>query len=461
MFMEWLADHLAVLMFLALTGIMFIGFPVAFVLGGVALAFAVLGMFFDVFRPAQLGSLIPRIWGQAVQNQVLIAVPMFVFMGTILERSGVADQLLRALQVLTRRIPGGLAMSVTIMGTIMAASTGIVGASVIMLTLIALPAMLAAGYSKELSVGTIASAGTLGILIPPSIMLVIIGDLMTISVGTLFVATIVPGLVMSGIFILYQSVLATVRPDLTPPLMAHAGPQNAGELLRLVAGSFLPPAFLIGIVLGSIFAGFATPTEAGGAGVAGALVLAWWNKRLNLKMMREVIDSAALTNGLVFFIIFGATLFSFVFRALGGDDLVAEILEALGLREGWGILIFVMVLVFFMGFFFDWLEICLIVLPIFAPILKQVSFEPHLASNKEFMIWFIALIAVNMQTAFLTPPFGFALFYMKGTVPPSVNMGHIYRGIVPFVTLQLIALVALLIWPEIALWLPRTFGYLD
>jgi tripartite ATP-independent transporter DctM subunit len=461
MFMEWLADHLAVLMFLALTGIMFIGFPVAFVLGGVALAFAVLGMFFDVFRPAQLGSLIPRIWGQAVQNQVLIAVPMFVFMGTILERSGVADQLLRALQVLTRRIPGGLAMSVTIMGTIMAASTGIVGASVIMLTLIALPAMLAAGYSKELSVGTIASAGTLGILIPPSIMLVIIGDLMTISVGTLFVATIVPGLVMSGIFILYQSVLATVRPDLAPPLMAHAGPQNAGELLRLVAGSFLPPAFLIGIVLGSIFAGFATPTEAGGAGVAGALVLAWWNKRLNLKMMREVIDSAALTNGLVFFIIFGATLFSFVFRALGGDDLVAEILEALGLREGWGILIFVMVLVFFMGFFFDWLEICLIVLPIFAPILKQVSFEPHLASNKEFMIWFIALIAVNMQTAFLTPPFGFALFYMKGTVPPSVNMGHIYRGIVPFVTLQLIALVALLIWPEIALWLPRTFGYLD
>lgn len=461
MFIDWLADHLAVIMFLALTGIMFIGFPVAFVLGGVALGFAVLGMFFDVFRPAQLGSLIPRIWGQAIQNQVLIAVPMFVFMGTILERSGVADELLKALQILTRRIPGGLAMSVTILGTIMAASTGIVGASVIMLTLIALPTMLAAGYSKELSVGTIASAGTLGILIPPSIMLVIIGDLMTISVGTLFVAAVIPGLVMSSIFILYQATVATIRPDLAPPLKSEVGPQGGMELLRLVLRSFLPPAFLITVVLGSIFAGFATPTEAGGAGVAGALILAWWNKRLSWKMMRDVIDSSAITNGLVFFIIFGATLFSFVFRALGGDDLVAEILEALGLHEGWPILIFVMVLVFIMGFFFDWLEICLIVLPIFAPILKQLNFEPHLASNKEFMIWFIALIAVNMQTAFLTPPFGFALFYMKGTVPKSVTMQHIYRGIIPFVTLQIIALTAVIMWPDIALWLPREFGYLD
>ncbi|MDP2333606.1 MAG: TRAP transporter large permease subunit [Reyranella sp.] len=461
MFMDWLADHLAVLMFLALTGIMFIGFPVAFVLGGVALGFAVLGMYFDVFRPAQLGSLIPRIWGQAVQNQVLIAVPMFVFMGTILERSGVADALLKALQVLTRRIPGGLAMSVTIMGTIMAASTGIVGASVIMLTLIALPTMLAAGYNKELSVGTIASAGTLGILIPPSIMLVIIGDLMTISVGTLFVACLIPGLLMSGVFLLYQTVLATARPHLAPPLHADVGPQGSVELLKLVLRSFLPPAFLIGVVLGSIFAGFATPTEAGGAGVAGALLLAWWNKRLSWRMMRDVIDSSALTNGLVFFIIFGATLFSFVFRALGGDDLVVEILAAMGLKDGWSILIFVMVLVFIMGFFFDWLEICLIVLPIFAPILRQLDFEPHLATNKEFMVWFIALVAVNMQTAFLTPPFGFALFYMKGIVPPSITMQHIYRGIIPFVALQLIALIGLIIWPDIALWLPRTFGYLD
>src|ERR687892_251252 len=214
--MEWIADHLAILMFLVLTFIMFVGYPVAFVLGGVALAFGVLGIMLDVFRPAQFGSLIPRIWGQAVQNQVLIAVPMFVFMGTLLERSGVADELLKALQVITRRIPGGLAMSVTIMGTIMAATTGIVGASVIMLTLIALPTMLARGYSKEFSVGTIAASGTLGILIPPSIMLVIMGDLLTISVGTLFTAAVIPGLVMSGVYLVYQTVFATVRPSAAP-----------------------------------------------------------------------------------------------------------------------------------------------------------------------------------------------------------------------------------------------------
>jgi tripartite ATP-independent transporter DctM subunit len=459
--MEWVGDHLSILMFLVLTVIMFVGYPVAFVLGGVALAFGVLGMMFDVFRPAQFGSLIPRIWGQAVQNQVLIAVPMFVFMGTILEKSGVADELLKALQVLTRRIPGGLAMSVTLMGTIMAATTGIVGASVIMLTLIALPTMLAMGYSKELSVGTIASAGTLGILIPASIMLVIMGDLMTLSVGTLFTAAILPGLVLSAIYLVYVGILAAVRPDLAPPLASDVGPQDSAELMRLMLRSFLPPAFLIFVVLGSIFGGWATPTEAGGTGCAGALLLAWWNKRLNMKMLREVIESSALTNALVFFIIFGATLFSFVFRALGGDDLVAEMLKAAGIDSGWEILVFVMVLVFIMGFFFDWLEICLIVLPIFAPILKLIDFTPHIAENKDFMVWFVILVSVNLQSAFLTPPFGFALFYMKATVPPSVTMMHIYRGIVPFVALQMLALTICIIWPEIILWLPRHFGFLD
>ncbi len=459
--MEWLADHLSVVMFFALLGFMFLGFPVAFVLGGVALGAGVIGIYLDVFRPAQFGTLIPRIWGQAVQNQVLIAVPMFVFMGTILERSGVADDLLKALQVLTRRIPGGLAMSVTLMGTIMAATTGIVGASVIMLTLIALPTMLERGYSKELSVGTIASAGTLGILIPPSIMLVIMGDLMTISVGTLFTAAIVPGVLLALVYVIYIGILAAVRPDLAPPLEATAGPQSAGEFARLMLRSFLPPAFLIFVVLGSIFGGFATPTEAGGAGCAGALLLAAVNGRLNLRMLREVIDSAALTNALVFFIIFGATLFSFVFRALGGDDLVVEILAAAGITTGWEILIFVMVLVFVMGFFFDWLEICLIVLPIFAPILKEIDFTPHIDANKHFLVWFVALIAVNLQTAFLTPPFGFALFYMKGAVPAGVTLSHIYRGIIPFVGLQVLALAICMIWPELILFLPRYVGFLD
>ena len=459
--MEWIADHLSVLMFLVLTFIMFVGYPVAFVLGGVALAFGALGIALDVFRPAQFGSLIPRIWGQAVQNQVLIAVPMFVFMGTILEKSGVADELLKALQVLTRRIPGGLAISVTVMGTIMAATTGIVGASVIMLTLIALPTMLERGYSKELSVGTIASAGTLGILIPPSIMLVIMGDLMTLSVGTLFTAAILPGLLLAGIYLVYIGIYAALFPKMAPPLSSDEGPQSAAELMRLVLRSFLPPAFLIFVVLGSIFGGWATPTEAGGTGCAGALLLAWWNGRLNLKTMNEVIESSALTNALVFFIIFGATLFSFVFRALGGDDLVVELLKIVGIDTGWEILIFVMVLVFIMGFFFDFLEICLIVLPIFAPILLKVDFTPHIAENKDFMVWFVILVAVNLQSAFLTPPFGFALFYMKATVPPEVTMAHIYRGIVPFVALQVLCVALCMIWPEIILVLPRHFGFLD
>jgi tripartite ATP-independent transporter DctM subunit len=363
--------------------------------------------------------------------------------------------------VLTRRVPGGLAMSVILMGTIMAATTGIVGASVIMLTLIALPTMLAQGYSKQLSVGCIASAGTLGILIPPSIMLVIMGDLLTLSVGTLFTAAVLPGLLMSLVYMAYVGVFSTIRPSAAPPLAADAGPQDAMGLLRMVLKSFLPPAFLIIVVLGSIFGGFATPTEAGGCGSAGAILLALWNRRFNYKMVRAVIDSSALTTALVFFIVFGATLFSFVFRSLGGDDVVEEILKALGLHTGWSILIFVMLLVFVMGFFFDWIEICLIVLPIFAPILKKVNFEPHLATNKDFMIWFTTLVAVNLQSAFLTPPFGFALFYMKGTVPKSVTMGHIYRGIVPFVCLQMLSLILCIVFPEIVLWLPRYFGFLD
>jgi len=458
---DWLADHLSVIMFGVLTIIMFCGYPVAFVLGGIGLGFGTIGILFDVFSPLQFFNIIPRIWGQAVQNSALIAVPMFIFMGTMLERSGVADDLLRALQILTRRVPGGLAMSVTLMGTIMAATTGIVGASVIMLTLIALPTMMQAGYSKELSVGTIASAGTLGILIPPSIMLVIMGDLMSISVGTLFTAAIVPGLIMSGIYLLYIGIYAFFKPSAAPPLHEDIGPKTKAEFYRMIFKSFLPPSFLILVVLGSIFGGLATPTEAGGMGSIGAILLAWWNKRLSMKTLREVIESSALTNGLVFFIVFGATLFSYVFRALGGDDVVAEILEKMGITTGWEIMAFVMILVFIMGFFFDWIEICLVVLPIFAPILKEVDFTPHLAANKDFLVWFAILIAVNLQSAFLTPPFGFALFYMKGTVPPSITMNHIYRGIIPFVMLQLLAVAVCMAFPEAVLWLPRAGGFLD
>jgi tripartite ATP-independent transporter DctM subunit len=460
---SWIGEHLPVFLFLLLALLLFSGYPVAFVLGGIAIFFGAIGILFDVFQPLQFFNLLPRIWGGVAANPILVAVPMFIFMGTVLERSGVANDLLHALQVITRRVPGGLAMSVTLMGTIMAATTGIVGASVVMLTLVALPAMLQRGYQKELAVGTIASAGTLGILIPPSIMLVIMGDLLQVSVGTLFAAAVFPGLLLSLLYLVYICALSFWKPELAPPLPADIGPKNAAEFWSMIFKSFLPPSFLIALVLGSIFGGWATPTEAAGVGAAGALLLAWFNGRLSFKELNAMIESSALTNALVFFIFFGATLFAFVFRALGGDELVTGMLKAAGLDTGWEILIFLMVLVFILGFFFDWIEICLIVLPVFAPVLKGVDFGPHIGEGGPivFLTWFIILMSVNLQTAFLTPPFGFTLFYMKGTVPPSITMAHIYRGIVPFVILQLLGLIFTMIFPELALWLPRKVGFLS
>jgi tripartite ATP-independent transporter DctM subunit len=440
---------------------MFLGYPVAFLLGAIGIFFGLLGIVFDVYSMTQFANLLPRIYGTAVQNQVLVAIPMFIFMGTMLERSGVAEGLLRILQLMLRRVPGGLAIAVTLLGTIMAATTGIVGASVVMLTLIALPVMLSTGYDKSISVGTIASAGTLGILIPPSIMLVIMGDLMGIPVGTLFTGAILPGLLMSALYVVYIIVACILKPSLAPRLVGALGDTDERLSVAMVLKGFLPPAALIMLVLGSIFAGWATPTEASGVGALGALLLAFANGRLNMKTLREVMSSSALTNAMVFFIVFGATLFSYVFRALGGDDVVAELLKAMGLTTGWEVMIFVMALTFFMGFFFDWIEICLIVLPIFAPIIAKLDFGTFLQGKEVILAWFAILMAVNMQTAFLTPPFGFALFYMKGTVPPSVTMIDIYKGITPFVLVQLFALALCMIFPEVVLYLPKRFGFLE
>jgi tripartite ATP-independent transporter DctM subunit len=282
-----------------------------------------------------------------------------------------------------------------------------------------------------------------------------------VPVGTLFTGAILPGLLMSGLYIVFIAIACFVWPRLAPR-MAASGNVGGDELtMRLLVRSFVPPALLITLVLGSIFAGWATPTEASGVGALGSILLAIGNKRFSMPALRAVMTSAALTNALVFFIIFGATLFSYVFRALGGDDLVAEILKAAGIDTGWEVMIFVMVLVFIMGFFFDWIEICLIVLPIFAPIIAKLDYGTAVQGQQVILAWFAILMAVNMQTAFLTPPFGFALFYMKGTVPPSVTMLDIYKGITPFVLVQLVALVLCVIFPDIVLVLPRRFGFID
>lgn len=458
---DWLIEHLGVVMFLVMAALVFTGFPVAFVLGGVSLAFGVVGWALDVFNPLQFYNLLIRIWGNVAASQVLVAIPMFIFMGVVLERSGIATELLKTLQILTRRIPGGLAMSVTIMGTIMAATTGIVGASVVMLTLVALPAMLEQRYRTELAVGTIAASGTLGILTPPSIMLVIMGDLMAVPVGTLFAGALVPGLLLSFLYLVYIGVISTLKPELAPPIPSGLGPKTSVELWSLVFRAFLPPVFLVVLVLGSIFFGWATPTEAAGVGSAGALLLAAWKGALNRQSFRELIESSALTNAMVFFITIGASVFAYMFRALGGDEVIVDLLSQVGIETAWEVMIFVMVLVFLMGFFFDWLEICLIVLPVFGPLIASQDFGSHVNGSTAFLPWLLVVMAVNLQTSFLTPPFGFALFFMKGAVPPAVTMADLYRGAVPFVLLQILALVICIAFPEVVLWMPRSAGMLD
>jgi len=444
---------LPVFMFLALAVLLFSGFPVAFVLGGVGLGFGFIGIYFDVFSLIEFFNIISRIWGGVCENLILVAIPMFIFMGTMLEKSGVAKDLLYALQILLRSVPGGLALSVTIMGTIMAATTGIIGASVVMMTLLALPVMLDRKYDTSLATGTIAASGTLGILIPPSIMLVIMADLLAISVGTLFIASVFPGLLLAVLYFLYLLIRTRINPSLAPSLPKNIGPSTSKEKIYLILRSFFPPIGLIVLVLGSIFAGFATPTEAAGVGALGSILLAIFNRRLSKSVLMEVTERSALTGAMIFGIFVGATAFSYVFRSLGGDDLIHAFVNEMGFGP-WGVLFVMMGLVFLLGFFFDWVEITLIVLPLFAPIMSTLDFGDHVSS--EFIIpWIAVLLAVNLQTSFLTPPFGFALFYMKGVSPPGVKIQTIYKGIIPFVILQLIGLSLVIKYPEIALWLPN------
>ncbi|MCS6780935.1 MAG: TRAP transporter large permease subunit [Geminicoccaceae bacterium] len=449
----YIEDLLPLLMFAALVLLLFSGLPVAAVIGGVGLAFGFVGYLFGVFAPIEFFNIPVRIWGTAAENPVLVAVPMFIFMGTMLEQSGVAEDLLRTLGIVLRRVRGGLAMAVTLMGTILAAATGIIGASVVMMTLLALPTMQAAGYSNRLSTGTIAAAGTLGILIPPSIMLVIMGDLLQLSVGDLFFAAFFPGFLLSSLYLLYILVVTRLNPAIAPLPPADGGPGTPWAYLGMLAKSLFPPAFLVFLVLGSMFFGWATPTEAAAVGAAGATLLCVLNGRFSPGLLHSVCRSATLTTAMVFFVIIGATTFSYVFRSLGGDHVVSDLIQDLGLGP-WGILLLIMAIVFLLGFFFDWLEITLIVLPVAYPIVRMLDLGEHVA-RPELVLWFAILVAINFQNSFLTPPFGFALFYLKGTAGNRVRIEEVYRGIVPFVLLQLIGLLLVIAFPDIALWLPR------
>jgi tripartite ATP-independent transporter DctM subunit len=459
--LDWLADHLALIMFVSMFVFIFLGYPVAFIMGGLSFIFALLGTWLGIFKLIGLSDVVLRMWAGVAADPVLASIPMFIFMGAILERSGSAKAMLSATEALLKWCPGALAVAVMVMGTILAAPIGVVGAAVITLSVIALPQMLRSGYDKRLAIGTIASAGTLGILIPPAIMLVVMAEMLATSAGNLFLAAIMPGFLLSGLYLLYIVAVALLKPGAAPKLPPGYGPRTRAEFWIALWRGLFPMTALLVVVLGSIFAGWATPTESGAVGVLGSMFIAALNRRLTFTMLNEAIYDSCRANGLVFMVFLGATGFSYVFRVLGGDDLMLSTLAYFGVDTKWETLGFVMVLIFLLGFPFEWIEICLIVLPVFGPILLKYDFSDHLGNNSALMTWFGTLVAVNLQTAFMTPPFGATLFYMKGTTPPGVTMTDVFRAMYPFVALQVLGLLLCLYFPGISLWLPRLAGFLD
>jgi tripartite ATP-independent transporter DctM subunit len=450
---EWVA----LLLFISVILVLLAGFPVAFTLGGTALIFAGIGALTGDFNDALLSGLPNRVFG-IMTNESLVAVPLFVFMGVTLERAKIAEELLDALGSLFGALRGGLGISVTLVGMLLAASTGIVGATVVTMGLLALPTMLRRGYTPEIAAGTICASGTLGQIIPPSIILVMLGDVMTsayqqaqltmgiyspktVSVGDLFAGALLPGLLLVGLYISYIVVLAHFRPAVMP---AHVRGVDDQVSYVQILKALLPPMALIFAVLGSILAGLATPTEAAGVGAMGALLLAVSRQQLNLDRLREVTRSTLKISSMVFVILIGASVFSLVFRGYDGDVAVRNLLESLpgGVI---GAVMVVMLIMFLLGFVLDFIEITFVVVPIVGPVLLAMGIDP---------VWLAIMIAINLQTSFLTPPFGFALFYLRSVAPPTVSTGQIYRGVIPFVAIQIFALIILAIFPEIVTWLP-------
>ncbi|MDY6978891.1 MAG: TRAP transporter large permease subunit [Pseudomonadota bacterium] len=462
-----MAEFMPLLMFIGVGLVLLTGYPVALVLGGTALLFALLGQMTGTFDAAFIEAMPNRLYG-IMTNGTLIAVPLFVFMGVMLERSKVADQLLDTMAMLFGPLRGGLGISVTLVGMLLAASTGIVGATVVTMGLLSLPTMLRRGYDPGLAAGTICASGTLGQIIPPSIILVLLGDVLssayqqaqldmglfspdTVSVGDLFVGALFPGLLLVGLYILYLIGVALFRPEKVPAIPAEERYSDYTALLIRAAKVLLPPLFLIVAVLGSIMAGAfiegapkATPTEAASIGAIGAIVLAMLQKQFNLAILREVMRTTTRVSSMVFLIFIGASIFSLVFRGFGGDEAVREILTNMPGGVVTAVFI-VMMVMFLLGFILDFIEITFVVVPIVAPILLSMGLDP---------VWLGVMIAINLQTSFLTPPFGFALFYLRGVASNQLTTTQLYRGVLPFIIIQLIALSVLALWPGLATWLP-------
>jgi len=429
-------ELMAPLMFAGLAVFLLLGYPVAFALAANGLLFAFIGFELGLLQPELLQALPQRLFG-IMQNQLLLAIPFFTFMGLVLERSGMAEDLLDTIGQLFGPVRGGIAFAVIFVGALLAATTGVIAASVIAMGLISLPVMLRYGYSKQLASGVICASGTLAQIIPPSIVLIVLADVLGVPVGDMYLGAILPGLILVGLLMLYVAGTALLKPGAAPALPPQARTRRGAVLYRHVLLVMVPPLALIFLVLGSIFMGIATPTEGGALGAVGALALAWAKGRLNLKMLREALDSTTKLASFVMFILIGSTIFALVFRAVDGDLWVERLF---GLVPGgvWGFVVVVNLLLFVLGFFIDFFEIAFILLPLLAPVAAKLGID---------MVWFAVMVGMNLQSSFLTPPFGFSLFYLRSVAPRTVSTADIYRGVLPFVCVQLVALAIVIAWP--------------
>lgn len=463
-------NHWLVLaMFALFVLFLFQGIPVAYSLVGVSLVFVVLAEvlfdpnakfireYIDFDRPRitfiKLFISSSRIFGGVVKNPVLVALPMFIFMGLMLDQSGIAQRMMKSMQVLFGSLKGGLALTIMIIGIILAASTGVIGASVVLLGLLGIPSMMAQHYGKPIATGTIAASGTLGILIPPSIMLVIMSDQLAISLGDLFMGALFPGLILGALYIVFIVVYGLINPSAMPL------PKNREPVTFKIVGdalmSIIPPFGLIILVLGSIFMGLATPTEASGLGALGATLLAWYNGNLNFSVLKTAARQTLNTTGFIVGIFIAANFFAYTLRSYGGDEIIESLVLG-AFQDPYSVIIFILFIIFLLGFLLDWIEITLIIMPLMLPIVValDIPVDGYGVVTDPILVWFAILVAVTLQTSFLTPPVGFALFYLKGVCPPGVTLGHIYRGVAPFVVLQLIGLGIVFFYPELTTWLP-------